>query len=132
MPNSSTSNPKATNIAQTTSSHDSRLQFFFRLARNVFMGSQSEEILYLKMRWRAETTTPKASHSQLLRRGFASAYYADDLLLGKIPNPAMVPAIGKINHQAYNQPADQAGPVNPAEFVHHVAIEDDTQQRNDG
>src|SRR5438270_11522 len=55
----STSSPITTMAEQTTSSHDRRLQTSFRLASSGFMGLQSEEILYLKMRLHAGLSAPE-------------------------------------------------------------------------
>src|SRR6266566_6024418 len=45
-----TSSPMPTNAVQTASSQDRRLQISFKIVRKGFMGPESEEILYLKMR----------------------------------------------------------------------------------
>src|SRR3954468_14642960 len=42
----------------------------------------------------------------------------------------MFAAVDKVDNKSYRQPDDQARPIYPAEFVHHVAIEDDTQDGN--
>src|SRR5579862_9138257 len=47
-------------------------------------------------------------------------------------DPAVFLAIGEINHQANHQPDNQARPIDPSEFVHHVSIEQDTQNGYDG
>src|SRR4051812_32333040 len=39
----------------------------------------------------------------------------------------MFAAVGKVDNKSYRQPDDQARPIYPAELVHHVAIEHDTQ-----
>ena len=41
---------------------------------------------------------------------------------------AVMAAVGEVNHQADDQPDDQAGPVHPAELVHHVAVEEDARE----
>src|SRR5260370_8985802 len=48
-----------------------------------------------------------------------------------VADAAMVTAISEINYQADPQPDEQPGPVDPAEFVHHVAVEEDAENRND-
>ena len=40
---------------------------------------------------------------------------------------AVVAAVGEIDHQPDDQPDDQPRPVDPAELVHHVAVEEDAQ-----
>src|ERR1700690_3284581 len=43
---------------------------------------------------------------------------------------AVVAAVGEIDHQADGEPDNEAGPIDPAEFVHHVAVEEDAEDRN--
>src|SRR5215469_11107942 len=43
---------------------------------------------------------------------------------------AVIFAIGKVDDQTNNQPYNQAGPVDPPQFVHHVAIEGDAKNRH--
>src|SRR5579862_4354125 len=38
--------------------------------------------------------------------------------------PAVMPAVSEINHQTDDQPTNEPSPVDPAEFIHHVTIED--------
>src|SRR5579863_8097472 len=45
---------------------------------------------------------------------------------------AVVAAVAEIDEEADYQPDNQASPVDPAEFVHHVAVESDAQDRDEG
>src|ERR1700683_3873711 len=45
-------------------------------------------------------------------------------------NPAVMSAVTKINHQPDNQPDNQSRPIDPAEFVHHVTVENNPKYRN--
>src|SRR5690349_24322091 len=48
----------------------------------------------------------------------------------RIADPAVMPSVGEIDDQSDNQPDDQARPVDPAQFVHHVAVENDPEHRH--
>src|SRR5438105_3609494 len=66
-PKSSTNNPMTTMAEQTMSSHDRRLHTSFKLMKKGFMGSASEEILYLKMRLLRKAERQRAKNGS--RRG---------------------------------------------------------------
>ena len=79
---------------------------------------------------------------RLLRRSFNAAQNSSasaikkngvawTLFRQRVAYAAVVPAVGEIDDQADDQPDDQARPVDPAELVHHVAVEEDAQNRND-
>src|SRR6266576_6313889 len=53
------------------------------------------------------------------------------LLRLPVADAAVVTAVSEINHQSNHQPDDQASPVYPAEFVHHVPVEQDAENRDD-
>src|SRR5258708_40044062 len=48
-----------------------------------------------------------------------------------VADAAVVTAVSEINHQSDRQPDEQTGPVDPGEFVHHVAVEEDAENRHD-
>src|SRR5437868_1294251 len=48
----------------------------------------------------------------------------------RLLHAAVLAAVSKVNNQAYGEPDDQTRPIYPAQFVHHVAIEDDAQNRH--
>src|SRR6267378_2012156 len=62
-------------------------------------------------------------------RGYAETLSRDELLDSRAAHTAVITAIGEINDQANRQPNDQARPVDPAKLVHHVAIENDAENR---
>ena len=45
-------------------------------------------------------------------------------------HPAVFPAVREIHHHPDNQPDYQSRPVDPAEFVHHVAVKKDAHHRH--
>src|SRR5579864_1646889 len=61
---------------------------------------------------------PYQSKPQLNRRSVVSLH------------AAVIAAIREIDHQADGEPNDQPRPVDPAEFVHHVAVKDDAHNRD--
>ena len=46
------------------------------------------------------------------------------------PAPGYDAAVGEIHHQPDNQPDNQSRPVDPSQFVHHVSVRDDAQNRH--
>src|SRR3984893_17625664 len=47
-----------------------------------------------------------------------------------LPDPAMMPTIGEVDHHADEQPGDESRPVDPAELIHHITIEQNAESRN--
>src|SRR5258706_10464180 len=49
----------------------------------------------------------------------------------RVADPAVMPPVSEIDHQADHQPDNQARPVDPAKLVHHVPVEDDAHDRHE-
>src|SRR5579859_2473671 len=103
---------------QTTSSQEMRLQTSFRLVNRDFMGLQSEEILYLKMRLHAGEpcrTVPLSA--------FGSLFHA-------IADFAVLHAISEVNDHADDEPNDQAQPRDAIQSSHQSQRNNDSHDGN--
>src|ERR1700690_471751 len=65
---------------------------------------------------------------------FARASPAYGMLLQRgavvLPHPTVMAAVGKIDHHANHKPNDQPCPIDPSEFVHHIAVEEYPHHRH--